>query len=84
MLADQKKFSELENAWIRRVETDPSDLPTFFAVAAVAKKKGHGTGALGWLRLLADELGRRGDEAARFQVLAEIARSSPTDTAVRA
>jgi len=83
MLADQKKFSELENAWIRRVETDPSDLPTFFAVAAVAKKKGHGTGALGWLRLLADELGRRGDEAARFQVLAEIARSSPTDAAVR-
>lgn len=83
ILADQKKFSELENAWIRRVEQDPTDLAVFFAVAAAAKKKGHGPGALGWLRMLADELGRRDDESARFQVLAEIARSSPTDTAVR-
>jgi transcription elongation GreA/GreB family factor len=33
--------------------------------------------------MLADELGRRGDEAARFQVLAEIARSFPSDAAVR-
>jgi transcription elongation GreA/GreB family factor len=83
VLADQKKFADLENAWIRRIEKDPTDLTVFFAVAAAAKKKGHGPGALSWLKLLADELGRRGDEAARFQVLLEIARIFPTDTATR-
>ena len=82
-LLDQKKFEDLENAWIRLVESDPANLPVFFAVAAAAKKKGNGAGAVGWLRMLADELGRRGDEAGRFRVLGEIARTSPTDAAVR-
>jgi transcription elongation GreA/GreB family factor len=83
ILIDQKKFGDLENEWIRRVEADPSYLPLFFSVAAAAKKKGHGAGAVGWLRLLADELGSRGDEAARFQVLLEIARTAPTDPSIR-
>lgn len=82
-LIEQKKFSALENEWIRRIESDPSYLPLFFAVAAAAKKKGHGTEAVGWLRLLAEELGRRKDEGSRFQVLLEIARSAPADTDVR-
>lgn len=82
-LIEQKKFADLENEWIRRIESDPSYLPLFFAVAAAAKKKGHGPQSVGWLRMLGDELGRRADTEGRFQVLLEIARTAPTDTAIR-
>lgn len=82
-LLERKKFAELEEEWIRRVEAGDADLPVFFAVAAAAKKKGHGVGSIGWLRLLADELGRRKDAAGRLRVLLEIGRMAPTDDAIR-
>jgi transcription elongation GreA/GreB family factor len=82
-LLERKKFAELEDDWVRRLESGTPDLPLFFAIAAAAKKKGHGAGSLNWLRLLADELGRRGDPSSRMRVLLEIARMAPADTAVR-
>jgi transcription elongation GreA/GreB family factor len=82
-LLERKKFAEMEEEWVRHVEARDTDLPTLFAVAAAAKKKGHGAGAVGWLRLLADELGGRGDAEGRMRVLLELARMAPTDPAVR-
>ena len=81
-LLERKKFAEMEEEWIRRIEAGDTELPAFFAVAAAAKKKGHGAAA-GWLRLLADELGGRGDAEGRMRVLLELARMAPTDPAVR-
>ncbi|HYK41269.1 MAG TPA: hypothetical protein VE007_02695, partial [Thermoanaerobaculia bacterium] len=82
-LLERKKFAEMEEEWVRRVEAGDLDLPSFFAVAAAAKKKGHGAGAVGWLRLLADELGGRNDFEGRMRVLLELARMAPTDASVR-
>ena len=82
-LLERKKFAEMEEVWVRHIEAADLDLPTFFAVAAGAKKKGHGAGAVGWLRLLADELGSRGDAGGRMRVLLELARMAPTDATVR-
>ena len=73
-LLERKKFAEMEEVWVRHIEAADLDLPTFFAIAAGAKKKGHGAGAVGWLRLLADELGGRGDTQGRMRVLLELAR----------
>ncbi|HEY6051083.1 MAG TPA: hypothetical protein VIZ58_07530, partial [Thermoanaerobaculia bacterium] len=82
-LLERKKFAEMEEEWVRRVEAGDTELTVFFAVAAAAKKKGHGAGAVGWLRLLADELGGR-DPEGRMRVLLELARMAPTDPGVRA
>jgi transcription elongation GreA/GreB family factor len=83
-LVDQKKFEELEQYFIRRVDESPGDLPFFFALAAAVKKKGSGAKAVSWLKLLADFHGAAGDLPARIRVLLEIARMSPTDAGVRA
>ena len=82
-LLERKKFAEMEEVWVRHIEAADLDLPTFFAIAAAAKKKGHGAGAVGWLRLLADELAGRGDVHGRMRVLLELARMTPTDATVR-
>lgn len=82
-LLEQKKFPELEERWVQLVEEDPSDLPLFFSIASAAKKKGHVAGALSWLRLLGDELGRKGDKDRRLKVLLEIARMAPADASAR-
>jgi transcription elongation GreA/GreB family factor len=81
-LLERKKFADMEEEWVRHIEAGDTELPVFFAVAAAAKKKGHGA-ATGWLRLLADELGGRGDAEGRMRVLLELARMAPTDLAVR-
>jgi transcription elongation GreA/GreB family factor len=81
-LIDEKKYSDLEALWTKRVEQNPSDLPFFFGVAAAAKKRGAGDAPVGWLRLLADELERSNPDA-RIAVLLEIARMSPKDPNVR-
>jgi transcription elongation GreA/GreB family factor len=73
----------MEEVWVRHIEAADLDLPTFFAIAAAAKKKGHGAGAVAWLRLLADELAGRGDTQGRMRVLLELARMTPTDATVR-
>ena len=65
------------------MEADSNDLPLFFSVASAVKKKGNVTGAVGWLRLLADELGGKGERERKLKVLLEIARIAPTDPAVR-
>ncbi|MEO8430672.1 MAG: hypothetical protein ABI592_04115, partial [Acidobacteriota bacterium] len=83
LLVEQKKFPEVEDQWIRLMETEPVELPVFFAIAASAKKKGNPVGAVGWLRLLADDRIRRGDAEGRLRVLEEIARMAPTDEAIR-
>ncbi|MCA1581323.1 MAG: GreA/GreB family elongation factor [Acidobacteria bacterium] len=82
-LIEHKKFPELEDRWIRLMEVDSTDLPLFFSVASAVKRKGNVTGAVGWLRLLADELGGKGDRERKLKVLLEIARIAPTDPAVR-
>lgn len=69
------------------MEQDPADLPFFFGVAAAVKKKAGAEGAeqaLSWLRFLADYQSEREDPQARIEVLAEIVRMSPTDSAARA
>ena len=83
LLVEQKKFSDVEDQWIRLMESEPVELPVFFAIAAAAKKKGNPVGAVGWLRLLADDRMRRGDADGRLRVLEEIARMAPTDDAIR-
>jgi transcription elongation GreA/GreB family factor len=82
-LVDQKKFDELEELFAKRVDETPGDLDFFFALAAAVKKKGSGAKAVSWLKLLADYHATSGDPAARTRVLLEIARMSPTDSAVR-
>ncbi|MFY9551874.1 MAG: hypothetical protein WAU32_12040, partial [Thermoanaerobaculia bacterium] len=81
-LIDAKKFDALEELWTRKVEEGTEELPFFFRVAAAVKKKGGGASALAWLRLLA-EFHADGDGDSRIRVLLEIARMSPTDTAIR-
>ena len=83
-LVDQKKFEDLEGLFTKRVDETPGDLPFFFALASAVKKKGSGSKAVSWLRLLADYVGAAGDLDARIRVLLEIARMSPTDSDVRA
>jgi transcription elongation GreA/GreB family factor len=86
-LVEQKRLEELEDVWTRRMEQDPSDLQFFFRIAAAVKKKAGAEGAeqaLSWLRFLADYQSERGDPEARIEVLAEIVRMSPTDSAARA
>ena len=82
-LVEQKKLDELESIFTRRVDETPEDLGFFFALAAAVKKKGSGSKAVAWLRLLADDRGAAGDLANRIRVLLEIARMSPGDAAVR-
>jgi transcription elongation GreA/GreB family factor len=82
-LVEQKKFEELETVFAQRVDSAPGDLPFFFALSAAVKKKGSGGKALSWLKLLADDRGAAGDLVARTRVLLEIARMSPSDSAVR-
>jgi transcription elongation GreA/GreB family factor len=82
-LIDQKKFEELESLFTQRVDETPEDLPFFFALAAAVKKKGSGSKALSWLKLLADDRGAAGDLPARTRVLLEVARMSPSDSSVR-
>lgn len=83
-LVEQKKFSELEDLWTRRVEEQPDDYPFFFAVAAAVKKKGGSPELVtSWLRLLADYQEERGDLDGRLTVLAEIGRMFPTDERIR-
>jgi transcription elongation GreA/GreB family factor len=85
-LVEQKRLEELEDVWTRRMEQDPSDLQFFFRIAAAVKKKAGAEGAeqaLSWLRFLADYQSERGDLEARIEVLAEIVRMSPTDSAAR-
>ncbi len=82
-LVDHKKFTEIEDRWVRLMEKDPRDLPVFFAVASAVKRKGNVTGAVGWMRLLADELGGQGDRERKLKVLLEIARIAPTDPGVK-
>jgi transcription elongation factor GreA len=85
-LVEQKRLEDLEDVWTRRMEQDPSDLPFFFGVAAAVKKKtgaGGAEQAISWLRFLADYQSERDDPDARIEVLAEIVRMSPTDSAAR-
>lgn len=82
ILVDQKKFDAVRELWTKKMEEDAEDLPYFFGVAAAVKKKGGGAPAITWLRDLA-EFHSPGDGEARVRVLLEIARMSPTDTAVR-
>jgi transcription elongation GreA/GreB family factor len=82
-LVDQKKFEDLEGLFTKRVDETPGDLPFFFALASAVKKKGSGSKAVSWLRLLADFQGAAGDLDARIRVLLEIARMSPADPDVR-
>jgi transcription elongation GreA/GreB family factor len=86
LLIEQKKFTDLEDVWTRRMEETPEDLPFFFGLAAAVKKKGaEGAGqAASWLRFLADYQGERQDAAARIEVLSEMVRMSPTDSTARA
>jgi len=86
-LIEQKRLSDLEDVWTRRMEQDPSDLPFFFAVAAAVKKKAGVEGAehaAAWLRFLADYQEERQDGDARIEVLSEIVRMNPADSAARA
>ena len=64
------------------MEENADDLSFFFGIAAGAKKKGGGAQAIAWLRSLA-EFHDVADSDSRTRVLLEIARMSPTDTAVR-
>ena len=82
-LVEQRKLDELETAFTKRVDETPEDLGFFFALAAAVKKKGSGSKAVSWLRLLADDRGAAGDLEARTRVLLEIARMAPGDTDVR-
>jgi transcription elongation GreA/GreB family factor len=81
-LIESKKFDALESLWSRRMEENTDDLDTYFAVAAAVKKKGSGGVALKLLRFLADYHDDASDDS-RIRVLAEIARMSPTDPAIR-
>ena len=81
-LVDQKKFDALESLWTRRVEEAGADLTFFFALAAAVKKKGGGTQAIAWLRLLAEFHGSADGET-KTRVLLEIARMAPADAEVR-
>ncbi|MEP7132154.1 MAG: hypothetical protein ABI914_03240, partial [Acidobacteriota bacterium] len=83
-LVEHKKFTELEDRWVRLMEKDPRDLTVFFSVASAVKKKGNVTAAVSWLRLLADELGGKADRERKLKVLLEIARIAPTDPGVKA
>jgi transcription elongation GreA/GreB family factor len=86
LLIEQKRLSDLEDVWTRRMEEDPADLPFFFAVAAAVKKKAGVEGAeqaAAWLRFLADYQAERQDGDARIEVLSEIVRMNPTDSAAR-
>jgi transcription elongation GreA/GreB family factor len=80
-LVEKRKLDELEDLWIRRAGETPEDHAFFFALAAAVKKKGSGAKALSWLRLLADQQDAAGP--GRLAVLREVARMSPTDSAVR-
>ena len=82
VLIDGKKFDALEALWTKKVEEGSEELPFYFRIAAAVKKKGAGAQALNWLRLLADYVGSS-DGDSRIKVLLEIARMSPTDTAIR-
>ncbi len=82
-LIEQKKFSELEDQWTQLVEGRSEDIPFFLRIAAAVKKKGGGTQATSWLRLLADEQEEKGRPDARLDVLVEIARMFPTDEEIR-
>lgn len=82
-LVDQKKFDELEDLWTARMESDPTDLDFFFALASAVKKKGGSGEAVSWLRFLADYQAERDDQDARLSVLTEIARMAPTDADIR-
>lgn len=84
-LIEQKKFAELEDAWTRRMEETPTDLPFFFGLAAAVKKKGSegAAKAASWLRFLADYQSERQDTGARIDVLSEMVRMSPTDAQAR-
>lgn len=81
-LVDQKKFDALEALWTKRIEEGGSDLTFFFTLAASVKKKGGGTQAIAWLRLLAEFHGSADDEA-KTRVLLEVARMAPSDPEVR-
>jgi transcription elongation factor GreA-like protein len=86
LLIEQKRLSDLEDVWTRRMEQDPADLPFFFAVAAAVKKKAGVEGAehaAAWLRFLADYQAERQDGDSRIEVLSEIVRMNPTDSAAR-
>ena len=87
LLVEQKKFADLEDLWTRRMEETPADLSFFFGLAAAVKKKGGVEGAeqaASWLRFLADYQGERQDGDARIEVLSEIVRMSPADSAAHA
>ncbi len=81
-LIDSKKFDALGAVWTKHMEENADDLSFFFGIAAGAKKKGGGAQAIAWLRSLA-EFHDVADSSSRTRVLLEIARMSPSDTAVR-
>ncbi|MFN2387067.1 MAG: GreA/GreB family elongation factor [Thermoanaerobaculia bacterium] len=82
-LIERKDLEGLEDVWTRRMEETPEDLSFFFGVASAVKKKGAGDSAISWLRFLADYHAENGKLDARYAVLLEIARMSPTDPSIR-
>jgi len=75
-LIDQKKFDELESLWMSQLDSDPSDVDSFIAIARVLRKSEQRTQSDTLLGLLSDTLLEKKLWSLRLQVLKELGRLS--------
>lgn len=82
-LIDQKKFDELESLWMSQLDSDPSDVDSFIAMARVLRKSEQRTQSDTLLGLLSDTLLEKKLWSLRLQVLKELGRLSKHPATLR-
>jgi transcription elongation GreA/GreB family factor len=82
-LIQQKKFEDLESLWMSQIDSDPTDVDSFLAVAKSLRKAEQRTQSDTLVGLLSDALKERQLWAQRLQVLKEIGRLSKHPATLR-
>ena len=82
-LIQQKKFEDVESAWMNQLDKDPSDVDSFLHTAKLLRKADQRTQADTLLGLLGDALKDRKLWSQRLQVLKEIGRLSKHPATLR-
>ena len=83
-LIEQKKFDDVEALWMNHLESNPSDVDEFIAVAKSLRKSEERSRADTLLGLLSDTLKQKGAWRERLQVLKEIGRLAKNPGTLRA
>jgi len=82
-LIEQKKFDDLESLWMNQIESDPSDVDAFLALAKSLRKSEQRSQSDTLLGLLADTLLERKLWVQRLAVLKEMGRLSKHPATMR-